>query len=109
MTIENKTPSVNLIEVGEHYHAEFGEIKKGSKASVKIEIKGENLKNLTVTKDCTCTKAIPSVIDSNTLEVELIYTKTNIVSVFNKSAHLNFTENNQPIKKTITLKGKITL
>ncbi len=107
MEIINKATDKKIDKTGDKYIVEFGVMQKKSKASIIIQIKGENLKSLTSQSDCSCSEGTPNIIDSNTIEIELIYKNTHVVNPFNKNIYLNFMENEEKKQATINIKGQI--
>lgn len=109
MTIIDKSTGKEVENNAEKYFIDFGVIKKNSKASRTVQIKGDKLKNLTSQSDCSCTESSPNVIDKNTIEIDLNYKHTHLTNPFNKNVYLNFTEGEETKSAVINIKGQITL
>lgn len=100
MEIVVKTPKImyGIIE-GVHY-LDFGNIRKDSKAVLKVEVKGVESIELLPTCGCTLISA-----QDNTFTVE--YKNTNKTGNFQKTIKFNYVENGATNKKQIKIKGTV--
>lgn len=105
--ILDKTTRQELESINGIYQYNFGEKKLNSSVKVTLVIKGEDIKNVTSTSDCSCTSASPNVIDKQTVEIDIIYKANHMVHTINRSIFVNYTDGQENKLREIKIDGQI--
>lgn len=105
--ILNKETGKELESINGIYQYNFGEKKLNSSVKTTLIIKGEDVKMVTSTADCTCTSALPNVIDKQTVEIDIIYKSTHITHTINRSIFVNYTDAQENKLIEIKIDGQI--
>ena len=105
--ILSKQNNEELQKVLDIYQYDLGEKKLNSSIKETLIIKGEDIKNVTSTADCSCTYTSPNVINKETVEIDIIYKSTHILHTINRSVFINYTDKEQNFLKEIHLTGQI--
>lgn len=89
------------------YQYDLGEKKLNSSIKETLIIKGEDVRNVTSSADCSCTHTSPNVINKETVEIDIIYKSTHVLHTINRSIFINYTDGEQNFLKEIHLTGQI--
>jgi hypothetical protein len=103
----NKQTNQELDKIGDTYQYDFGARKLNSRVATTFVIKGENLRNLTATADCSCTTSTPNVIDKDTIEIDIIYKSSHMAHNINREVFVNYAENGENKSEKIKITGQI--
>ena len=105
--ILNKEAGQELESIDGIYQYNFGEKKLNSSVKTTLIVKGEDVKNVTSTADCSCTSTFPNVIDKQTVEIDIIYKSTHILHIINRSIFVNYTDGQENKLIEIKIDGQI--
>lgn len=99
------TSKIEEIEKDKEYKLNLGTLKKGTEISEKIQILGEDIAHLAITKSCGCT--MPSVqILPDGVEITISY-DNNKVGIINQWVLERYLENGEQKTLKINLSGQI--